>query len=656
MPLDMSPAYPAPAEEKIEAAIGDLAEILADLPNNARFANAKPDGPHRLVLAADLVETLAQKKAHTRAAAAHAVHRHLTDGQLVGEIAVRPQSSITAGGRSEDMEQVFAAIEGRPFDRRNTEPVTATFPARPLHTGEGPVPYDKLLVRSTDALWEANRRRAPGSGSVTRVPNRVVMLGLPSRRPSRPGGDSSPFCRLIGAIDALHALAMNSLALAAPHLPVPSVIGGPHGFDGPKCVPPQVVVSPALRAAVDKLVAEATGAIGAAYQAGQSRAIPFAALHKELGDCRAVVQTASALALDPVTAAGTMPLNRWAEVRGSLEGFDAAWVSTQCPEPAPAPVSAPPHSQGSPPLNRHLVFRTLKAKFDEASAHFPDFRIYPYFHYPEAHFLYPAFLRPPRRPSPRRERFAMGHGWSVHYAEGHESVYVTGPSEAMDLWDALSSQAGAALGEEMHRLRPVLPCGRPTISRADASGLWGNFVFNVLKDAGGLHLSIREHEDQSVYLRFEEETGAAAAARKDPPPTWFSTYATTATNIFAASSAAIDFAGLAESPPVSPPKTEGAATAAESDQSFQPSERQDAILAAMFELGATGWNRRHTRRAIASKVQRGLSATSIGADCATLRERGYVDSQEGSKGGCWLTGKGIDRAKQILAPPSERKS
>jgi hypothetical protein len=84
--------------------------------------------------------------------------------------------------------------------------------------------------------------------------------------------------------------------------------------------------------------------------------------------------------------------------------------------------------------------------------------------------------------------------------------------------------------------------------------------------------------------------------------------------------------------------------------SYEPSERQDTILAAMSELGAVGFNSRKTRQAIAGKVQRGLSAASIGADCATLKEHGYVDSQEGSKGGCWLTAKGIGRAKQFLSP------
>jgi hypothetical protein len=88
------------------------------------------------------------------------------------------------------------------------------------------------------------------------------------------------------------------------------------------------------------------------------------------------------------------------------------------------------------------------------------------------------------------------------------------------------------------------------------------------------------------------------------------------------------------------------------------SERQESILAAMYQLGAFGQNSRRTGDKIANEVQRNLKGSSIAADCAVLKTLGYVDSQEGGggKGGRWLTNKGIERAKRFLSPSDGKDS
>jgi DNA-binding IscR family transcriptional regulator len=70
----------------------------------------------------------------------------------------------------------------------------------------------------------------------------------------------------------------------------------------------------------------------------------------------------------------------------------------------------------------------------------------------------------------------------------------------------------------------------------------------------------------------------------------------------------------------------------------------------MYELGAVTERLRKTRQAVASRVQRGLSASSIGTEFSALNDAGFIRSREGNKGGCWLTAKGIARAKENLSP------
>jgi len=118
-------------------------------------------------------------------------------------------------------------------------------------------------------------------------------------------------------------------------------------------------------------------------------------------------------------------------------------------------------------------------------------------------------------------------------------------------------------------------------------------------------------------------------------------------DLFEASVRVIDWLLATSLPPATPV---AAALADEVHQDFQPSERQDAILSTMYDEGATSERRRLTRQAIASKVQHGLSGSSIGAEFSELKDQGFLRSREGNKGGCWLTEKGIARAKQIQSP------
>lgn len=139
MSIDTTPPYPPPADDRIEAAARDLPDVLSDMATATQFANEVTTGPHRMVVAADLVDALAQRKGHSRAAAAHALHRLTNLSLLSPEIALGP--------------------------------TTTTFPTQPLHSGDGPVPYDRLLVRSTDALWDAYRAGTIASRSQFR-PNK----------------------------------------------------------------------------------------------------------------------------------------------------------------------------------------------------------------------------------------------------------------------------------------------------------------------------------------------------------------------------------------------------------------------------------------------------------------------------------------------------
>jgi hypothetical protein len=201
---------------------------------------------------------------------------------------------------------------------------------------------------------------------------------------------------------------------------------------------------------------------------------------------------------------------------------------------------------------RHVVFRAIRQRFEDAANRFPDFKIYPVKLHDAQSLGLPAIL------TSRVQ--ASGHGttqggcgsWSVINGDEREFVEANGPTAAFRLWEELATEAGASLGEDRHRLRPVLPFGSTRILRTGPAGLWSNFVFHTLSDAGGMHVGIVEREDQRPLRQIRATSGrrSAQAAEDDRPA--FATYAFTVTGIFRAAVLAIDFAGLAEPPSVNP--------------------------------------------------------------------------------------------------------
>ena len=134
--VDTTPPDPAAPEFFIELAARDTPAALTALGNETRFGALDPGPGHRIVLAQRLVEVLSHG-GHSRAAAAWAVHRLVQRGLLVAEVAARVERPVA--GYRPDAERTIVAGDSV---RESVTPAGR------------PVPYDRLLVRSTPALWE----------------------------------------------------------------------------------------------------------------------------------------------------------------------------------------------------------------------------------------------------------------------------------------------------------------------------------------------------------------------------------------------------------------------------------------------------------------------------------------------------------------------
>jgi hypothetical protein len=99
---------------------------------------AEPENGQKAVLASRLVRELG-KKNHSRAAAMWAIHRLIRAGMLQAEIPRHPTPFVLGDP---------PAWMNRPVSEHSKYPELV----RPAF--DGPVPYDRLLIRSTHALWD----------------------------------------------------------------------------------------------------------------------------------------------------------------------------------------------------------------------------------------------------------------------------------------------------------------------------------------------------------------------------------------------------------------------------------------------------------------------------------------------------------------------
>jgi hypothetical protein len=150
-PLNTDPQYHRPSEDKVREAIRDLPDILLGMDTTTKYGNPPPPDPRdKMVLASELVEALGTKKGHSAPAAKHAINDLIQEKELLAEIARSRESEWTVGNDREGKE-LWDRIEGRAY-RRHPDVFRTTFPSEPLHDGNGRVPYDCLIVRSTAAL------------------------------------------------------------------------------------------------------------------------------------------------------------------------------------------------------------------------------------------------------------------------------------------------------------------------------------------------------------------------------------------------------------------------------------------------------------------------------------------------------------------------
>jgi hypothetical protein len=132
-----------------------------------------PGHGHRVVLAERLVEEIAEKRGHSKAAAAWAVHRLVERGLLRPEVACSILPNVI-GYTQKPGPLLFGA--------RQTREVPDFGPAKrvPLaDTTAGPVPYRHLLVYSTGGLWDWQSASAGGVGAPAPEPERAGKAMAP---------------------------------------------------------------------------------------------------------------------------------------------------------------------------------------------------------------------------------------------------------------------------------------------------------------------------------------------------------------------------------------------------------------------------------------------------------------------------------------------
>jgi hypothetical protein len=542
MPLDTTPPYPQPAETKIEAAARDLPDVLAEMPPATQFVNPKPPPAHRLVLASDLAEALATRKSHSPPAAAFAVDRLVASGLLAAEIADRGQREIVLGGPSEFLQSALDAIDPQREDREHSEPRRFWPASGPVHSGEGVVPFDKFLVRSSDRLWEANR-----AGMI------FARAGFqPNKpRPARAAIDAAK--RVIQQQIFDHSNAEGEDPPASPH----RVVNGAVLLVN--CG--RRTTHPSFQWAVYELASDELLRVRPAARP------QFISVYGEHGFGVGGSSNRLVPGKEIVLREDETPLGLFV-----LETTDRLFAGEieSCADGECAPVED---------SGRGVV---------QVSQNHP----------------------------PSQAAAAHDHGLMVY-----DAITVL-PGVKVDLTGYSCKVIAGDRPTLCPDASPVLPPSMLSVALRAVlrlNRLPAGTTIHWVGHETGIRNRCKCHPDAPYAAPFDRERWPAVVT---PPP-------------------------LASA---------DAFAAPDAPSQFHPSERQDSILAAMYELGATGRNRRKTRREIASTVQRGLSAASIGADCAVLKENEYVGSQEGSGGGCWLTSKGIGRAKQILSPPDRAKS
>jgi predicted transcriptional regulator len=161
---DISADYPDQPEPAVESAAKDLPAVLQDMPNETGYGASEAVHGQRIVLAQHLVDELARRHEHSRAAAAWAVQRLVERGLLLAEVGTMVDYPVV-GYRPDENSTVVRSpgIFGCQADHpRYQVPIYGDPVRKPLAPSDRPVPYDCLLVRSTVALWEWQQASAAG--------------------------------------------------------------------------------------------------------------------------------------------------------------------------------------------------------------------------------------------------------------------------------------------------------------------------------------------------------------------------------------------------------------------------------------------------------------------------------------------------------------
>lgn len=143
--VKIAPACPQPPENMIVAVQAAIPTVLAGMRNEV-FANRLPEAGHRVVQASSLQRELVAAGYHI--AAAHwAILQSIDDGSLRAEF-------IVDLAQPEDCEAPISKKAERFFgERGRTWQPTPAVPTTPRHNSPGPVPFESILVYSTDRLW-----------------------------------------------------------------------------------------------------------------------------------------------------------------------------------------------------------------------------------------------------------------------------------------------------------------------------------------------------------------------------------------------------------------------------------------------------------------------------------------------------------------------
>ena len=159
--LDTTPTFPPVEQPLIDTAARDLRRVLRNMPNEKLYANRLPQPPERLVRAEKLLDGIVAV-GHERAAAAWGVHQLVQAGLLLPEV---ENKQVEVGERWEfDDESNLGDVFRKLWPNDPLRPkrrIPGQIVEEPRWTGNGPVPYEHLLVRTVPALWVAPSPAVP---------------------------------------------------------------------------------------------------------------------------------------------------------------------------------------------------------------------------------------------------------------------------------------------------------------------------------------------------------------------------------------------------------------------------------------------------------------------------------------------------------------